>query len=176
MSGPSTCATGRCSCLGFAGALRRSEIVGLDLEHLSDDADGLRVRLVRSKTDQEGQGRVVGIPFGGRPGTCPVRGSAGLAGIGDRGRGRAGVRGAHARSSAGGCRGARQDGRGPTAASRLRRATRQCLTSARGPGPPPGAAACRASGAGGIELRGVADVQFGGLQLCDGAAQVAQFV
>jgi integrase len=31
------------------------------------------VRLVRSKTDQEGQGRVVGIPFGGRPGTCPVR-------------------------------------------------------------------------------------------------------
>ncbi|HET6347000.1 MAG TPA: site-specific integrase, partial [Myxococcota bacterium] len=59
--------------LGFAGALRRSEVVGLDWHHLTDDRDGLRLRLVRSKTDQEGQGRVVGIPFGGRPGTCPVR-------------------------------------------------------------------------------------------------------
>ena len=53
--------------LGFAGALRRSEIVGLDWHHLTEDRDGLRLRLMRSKTDQEGQGRVVGIPCGSSP-------------------------------------------------------------------------------------------------------------
>jgi integrase len=83
--------------VGFAGASRRSEVVGLDWEHLTDDREGLRVRLVRSKTDQEGQGRVVGIPFGGRPGTCPVRAlrAPGLAGAGARRRAWGGVRGAH---------------------------------------------------------------------------------
>jgi hypothetical protein len=41
--------------------------VGLDWHHLTEDRDGLRLRLVRSKTDQEGQGRVVGIPYGTSP-------------------------------------------------------------------------------------------------------------
>ena len=59
--------------IGFAGALRRSELVGIDVAHLQLDRDGLRLRLVRSKTDQEGNGRIVGIPYGGRPATCPVR-------------------------------------------------------------------------------------------------------
>jgi hypothetical protein len=31
------------------------------------------VTIRRSKTDQEGLGRKVGIPYGGRPRTCPVR-------------------------------------------------------------------------------------------------------
>lgn len=35
--------------------------------------DGTIVTLRRSKTDQKGEGRKVGIPFGSRPGTCPVR-------------------------------------------------------------------------------------------------------
>lgn len=35
--------------------------------------DGLTVRLWRSKTDQEGVGRRVGIPYGSNPETCPVR-------------------------------------------------------------------------------------------------------
>jgi integrase len=39
--------------LGFAGAFRRSELVALDLADIEEDADGLRVRIVRSKTDQE---------------------------------------------------------------------------------------------------------------------------
>src|SRR5262249_49998328 len=35
--------------------------------------DGLAVGLRRSKTDQVGAGRKVGIPFGANPKTCPVR-------------------------------------------------------------------------------------------------------
>ena len=59
--------------LGFAGALRRSELVGLDLDDVTEGTDGLIVRLRRSKTDQEGAGRTVGVPFGSNPVTCPVR-------------------------------------------------------------------------------------------------------
>jgi len=43
--------------LGFAGAFRRSELVALDVEDLAEYAEGLVVRLRRSKTDQEGRGR-----------------------------------------------------------------------------------------------------------------------
>ena len=35
--------------------------------------DGLVVKLRRSKTDPEGKGRDVGIPYGSTPSTCPVR-------------------------------------------------------------------------------------------------------
>jgi integrase len=59
--------------LGFAGALRRSELVGLDVADVTETTEGLRVSLRRSKTDQEGTGRTVGIPYGSNPVTCPVR-------------------------------------------------------------------------------------------------------
>jgi site-specific recombinase XerD len=59
--------------LGFAGAFRRSELVALDAGDLEFSRDGLTVTLRRSKTDQEGQGRKVGIPYGANPETCPVR-------------------------------------------------------------------------------------------------------
>jgi len=59
--------------LGFAGAFRRSELVSLDVGDVTPTDDGLIVHLRRSKTDQEGAGRQVGIPFGSRPDTCPVR-------------------------------------------------------------------------------------------------------
>jgi integrase len=59
--------------LGFAGAFRRSELVSLDVGDLAWSDDGLTVRLTRSKTDQEGAGRTVGIPYGSKPATCPVR-------------------------------------------------------------------------------------------------------
>jgi integrase len=59
--------------LGFAGAFRRSEIVALDIGDLDFGRDGLTITLRRSKTDQEGQGRKVGIPYGSNPETCPVR-------------------------------------------------------------------------------------------------------
>jgi site-specific recombinase XerD len=59
--------------LGFAGAFRRSELVGLDVEDCAFGKDGLTVTLRRSKVDQEGAGRRIGIPYGSNPETCPVR-------------------------------------------------------------------------------------------------------
>jgi site-specific recombinase XerD len=59
--------------LGFAGAFRRSELVALDVADVTRTRDGLVVQVRRSKTDQEGAGRQVGIPYGSTPGTCPVR-------------------------------------------------------------------------------------------------------
>jgi integrase len=59
--------------LGFAGAFRRSELVCLNVEDCAFTRDGLTVTLRRSKTDQEGAGRKVGIPYGSNPATCPVR-------------------------------------------------------------------------------------------------------
>jgi integrase len=58
--------------VGFAGAFRRSELVGIDVEHVEFVAEGMVVTLPRSKTDQEGAGRKVGIPFGHNTDTCPV--------------------------------------------------------------------------------------------------------
>jgi site-specific recombinase XerD len=59
--------------IGFAGGFRRSELAALNVEDLEECGDGLRVLLRRSKTDQVGTGRIVGIPFGSDPLTCPVR-------------------------------------------------------------------------------------------------------
>jgi site-specific recombinase XerD len=59
--------------LGFAGAFRRSELVGLNIEDCDFGKDGLTITLRRSKTDQEGMGRKIGIPYGSNPETCPVR-------------------------------------------------------------------------------------------------------
>jgi integrase len=72
-TGPAGCRDRALLLLGFAGALRRSELVGLDVADVSEGADGLTVHLRRSKTDQEGTGRTVGVPFGSREATCPVR-------------------------------------------------------------------------------------------------------
>lgn len=57
--------------IGFAGGFRRSELVGLDVEDIEHVRQGTIVRLRRSKTDQEGAGRKIGIPFG-RTRWCPV--------------------------------------------------------------------------------------------------------
>jgi len=59
--------------LGFAGAFRRSELVSLEIKDLKLARDGIIVLLKRSKTDQQGEGREVAIPYGSNPLTCPVR-------------------------------------------------------------------------------------------------------
>src|SRR5512132_365620 len=59
--------------VGFAGGFRRSELVSLDVVDLDFRAEGLVVTLRRSKTDQEGAGRKVALPYGANPSTCPVR-------------------------------------------------------------------------------------------------------
>lgn len=64
--------------VGFAGALRRSELAALTLEgELAGDvwcrfvSGGLELVLEKSKGDQEGEGAVVGVPHG-RTKLCPV--------------------------------------------------------------------------------------------------------
>ncbi len=57
--------------LGFAGGFRRSELVGLDVGDVEIVRQGLIITLRRSKTDQNGAGRQIGIPFG-RTRHCPV--------------------------------------------------------------------------------------------------------
>lgn len=59
-------------CLGFATGMRRSELVGLDVEHLVVEERGLMVQLGRTKSDQEGVGRKVVVFRGASPRTCPV--------------------------------------------------------------------------------------------------------
>jgi len=59
--------------LGFAGAFRRSELVALDVADVAERPEGLAVTIRRSKTDQEGAGRTVGIPYGSHYESCPVR-------------------------------------------------------------------------------------------------------
>ncbi|MGM4889902.1 site-specific integrase [Tardiphaga sp. 11_C7_N12_6] len=58
--------------LGFAGGFRRSELIGLDCEDLCRVRQGFEVTIRRSKTDQEGAGRKIGIPIG-RGTWCAVR-------------------------------------------------------------------------------------------------------
>jgi integrase len=73
--------------VGFAAALRRSELVALDFEDCEFTRDGLVINQRRSKVDQEGQGRKIGVAYGSDPATCPVRSlrawieSAGIKGI-----------------------------------------------------------------------------------------------
>lgn len=57
--------------VGFSGAFRRSELVGLQYSDITFVEQGLIVHLRKSKTDQEGEGRKIGIPFA-RGSVCPV--------------------------------------------------------------------------------------------------------
>ncbi len=59
--------------VGFAGALRRSELVGLDVDDVSFETAGIVLRLRRSKTNQEGELEEVAVLYGSDPQTCPVR-------------------------------------------------------------------------------------------------------
>lgn len=59
--------------LGFAGCLRRSNLVALDRDDLELLRDRLAVTIRRSKTDQEARGRVVELPLGSDHTVCPVR-------------------------------------------------------------------------------------------------------
>lgn len=57
--------------LGFACALRRSELVALNVADLNLTAGELRVRILKSKTDQDGAGAEIVVPaIGGE--LCPV--------------------------------------------------------------------------------------------------------
>jgi len=57
--------------IGWAGGFRSSELVGLDWSDVEEVREGLVLHLRRSKTDQMGQGRKIGVPLG-RTRHCPV--------------------------------------------------------------------------------------------------------
>jgi hypothetical protein len=50
--------------LGFAGAFRVSELVGIDVEDIRRAREGISAQLGRTKTDQEARGALVPIPKG----------------------------------------------------------------------------------------------------------------
>ncbi len=56
--------------VGFAGALRRSELVALNVEDLEEEPEGLRISIRHAKTDQEARGQIIAIPRGAM--ACPV--------------------------------------------------------------------------------------------------------
>ena len=58
--------------IGFAGGLRRSELAAINLIDFERVREGIILTIRRSKTDQDGVGRRIGIPFG-RTIHCPVR-------------------------------------------------------------------------------------------------------
>lgn len=58
--------------IGFAAAFRRSELVSLDVEDIEFADEGVVIQLRRSKTDQNGRGRVIAIPYV-RGRHCPCR-------------------------------------------------------------------------------------------------------
>jgi len=64
--------------IGFASAMRRSELANLVTgdcpgHRIDFTGNGLLIDMGRSKSDQEGNGAIIGVPFGSRLQTCPVR-------------------------------------------------------------------------------------------------------
>lgn len=58
--------------VGFAGAFRRSELVSVTVADIETARQGMVITLRFSKTDQEGRGRKVAIPYA-RGAVCPVQ-------------------------------------------------------------------------------------------------------
>jgi integrase len=58
--------------VGFAGGCRRFELAAIDLIDFEQVREGIILTIRRSKTDQDGVGRKIGISFG-RTVHCPVR-------------------------------------------------------------------------------------------------------
>ncbi len=58
--------------VGFASGMRRSELSALDIADVSITDEGLRLQLRRSKGDQFGEGRHIGIWAAKEIGFCPV--------------------------------------------------------------------------------------------------------
>jgi site-specific recombinase XerD len=58
--------------LGWAAALRRSELVALNVEDIEHVAGGIHLHIRRSKTDQEGAGQTIAVPDRARDRIRPV--------------------------------------------------------------------------------------------------------
>jgi len=58
--------------LGFSGAFRRSELVSIEVEHISYDEEGISIHIPSSKTDQAGEGQHIEIPKRSNDENCPI--------------------------------------------------------------------------------------------------------
>jgi site-specific recombinase XerD len=58
--------------LGYLGAFRRSELVGIHYDHIERCKEGITVLVPRSKTDQGGEGQRCAIPYGNAR-LCAIR-------------------------------------------------------------------------------------------------------
>ena len=58
--------------IGFSGGFRRNEIVSLDHDDLDFVAEGLKINIKRSKTDQFGEGFTKALPYFDNSQYCPV--------------------------------------------------------------------------------------------------------
>lgn len=58
--------------LFFTGALRRSEVVGLDVEHVTIEGDGMRLFFPRSKGDRDSKGEEIGVGRVKNKRYCPI--------------------------------------------------------------------------------------------------------
>ncbi len=59
--------------LGFHGGFRRSELVAINVGHLTETDEGLTVRVPKSKTDQNRKGQMKGFVYQGDHAVCPIR-------------------------------------------------------------------------------------------------------
>lgn len=59
--------------LGLAMMARRSELVALHMDDITEHDEGMTIYIRQSKTDQDAKGAEVAIIYGQHPETCPVR-------------------------------------------------------------------------------------------------------
>ena len=58
--------------IGFGGGFRRTELISINHEVLDFVAEGVKITLRRSKTDQFGEGIIKGLPYFNNEKYCPV--------------------------------------------------------------------------------------------------------
>jgi len=58
--------------IGFGGGFRRAELVYIDFEDIDFVAEGVKIILRKSKTDQTGEGMIKGLPYFSNKTYCPV--------------------------------------------------------------------------------------------------------
>ena len=58
--------------VGFGGGFRRTELISINHEDLDFVDEGVKIILVRSKTDQFGEGLIKGLPYFANEKYCPV--------------------------------------------------------------------------------------------------------
>lgn len=60
--------------IAYFGALRRSELIAIRVEHLQFEPEGLLILIPKSKTDTTGKGIIKALPYGiGSNAVCPVK-------------------------------------------------------------------------------------------------------